>query len=158
MGSELWWSRRSSLGSVRCGATNRPKESGSKVSGVLALLALSSFYAVTPPTGSWLSFCPGAVVLPLLLWLTARCPPAFGIAGAFVASITVLWATSFGVGHFGDASVPLMERVNGARVVITMVTLCTLVLAALFAERRRNEATLRDSNNRMRLALSAEEE
>src|SRR5262245_3108354 len=126
--------------------------------GVLALLALSSFYVVTPPTGSWLSFSPGAVVLPLLWWLTARCQPAFGIAGAFVASITVLWATTFGVGHFGDASVSLMERVNGARVVITMVTVCTLVLAALFAERRRNEATLRDSNNRLRLALSAEEE
>jgi PAS domain S-box-containing protein len=119
--------------------------------GVLALLTLSGLYLVGHPTGSWLSFDPDVVALPPLLWLTARCQPAFGIAGAFVASMTVLWATTFGVGHFGDASVPLMERVNGARVVITMVTLFTLVLAALFAERRRNEAALK-------LALHAEEE
>jgi PAS domain S-box-containing protein len=119
--------------------------------GVLALLTLSGLYLVGHPTGSWLTFDPDVVALPLLLWLTARCQPAFGIAGAFVASITVLWATAFGVGHFGDASVPLLERVNDARVVITMVTLYTLVLAALFAERRRNEAALN-------LALHAEEE
>src|SRR5262249_33959002 len=119
--------------------------------GVLALLTLISLHVVTHPTGSWPSFSPGAVVLPLLLWLTARCQPTFGIAGAFVASITVICATTFGMGRFGDASVPITERVRGAQVAITMVTLYNLVLAALFAERRRNEAALK-------LALHAEEE
>src|SRR5262252_8617328 len=64
--------------------------------GVLALLTLISLHVVNHPTGSWLSFNPGAVVLPLLLWLSARCQPTFGIAGAFVASITVICATTFG--------------------------------------------------------------
>ena len=107
--------------------------------GVLALLTLASFYVVTQPAGSWLSFSPGAVVLPLLLWLAARCPPAFAIAGAFSASLAVICATNFGLGRFGDAAVPIMERVKGAQVVVTMVTTYTLVLSALFAERRSRE-------------------
>src|SRR5262249_3787655 len=118
---------------------------------MLALLTLISMYAVDHPTGSWLSFDPDVVALPPLLWLAARSPPLFAIAPAFVTSFAVLCATTFSIGHFGDAAVPIMDRVNGARVVITMVSLFTLVLVALFAERRRNEAALK-------LALHTEEE
>jgi len=110
--------------------------------GVLALVALTSVYVVIHPAGSWLSFTPGAVVLPLLLWLTARCLPAFPIAGAFVASITVVCALTFGLGRFGDADVPIMERVKGAQAAVTTVTIFTLVLTALFTERRSREAKL----------------
>jgi PAS domain S-box-containing protein len=110
--------------------------------GMLSLLALISAYAVTHPTGSWLSFDPDAAVLPVLLWLTARCPRVFGIAGAFVESLTVIYATTSGIGHFGDVQVPALERVGGAQVLITMVTLYTLVLAALFTQRRESEAQL----------------
>jgi PAS domain S-box-containing protein len=110
--------------------------------GVLGLTALASFYAMSHESGSWLSFSPGAVVLPLLLWLTARCPPTFGITGAFVACAAVIFATIFGVGRFGDAAFPILERVRGAQVATTMVTLYTLVLTALFAQRQRAEEGL----------------
>ncbi len=113
-----------------------------EAAGVLSFLALIIWDAVTDPTGSWLSFDPDAVVLPLLLWLVARCEPAFGIAGAFIVSLSVIWATTFGIGHFGDAALPIGERVSGAQVVIVMVTLYTLVLAALFAQRSESEAHL----------------
>jgi PAS domain S-box-containing protein len=113
--------------------------------GVLSLVTLISWYAVTHPTGSWLSFDPDAVALPLLLWLVARCDLSFGIAGAFIVSLTVIYATIFGIGHFGDAAVPITERVSGAQVLITMVTLYTLVLAALFAECKQTEARLSDA-------------
>jgi len=113
-----------------------------EAAGVLSLLALIILQAVTHPTGSWLSFDPDAVVLPLLLWLVARGEPAFGIVGAFIVSFTVVWATTFGIGHFGDTAVPIGERVGGAQVVIVSVTLYTLVLAALFARRRESEAQL----------------
>jgi PAS domain S-box-containing protein len=126
--------------------------------GGVALLALISWYVVGHPTGSWLSFDPDVLALPPLLWLTARCQLTFGIAGAFVTSLAFICATTFGIGHFGDEDVPLMGRVNGAQVVVTMVTLYTLVLAALFAERRRNEAALKDSNIRLQSALHAEEQ
>jgi PAS domain S-box-containing protein len=119
--------------------------------GVLAIVPLASWYAVAHPIGSWLSFDADALVFPLLLWLAGRCQAIFGMAGAFIWSIAVICATAFGVGHFGDATVQLTERVNGAQVAVTMVTLCTLVLTALFTERRRNEAALK-------LALTTEEE
>jgi PAS domain S-box-containing protein len=118
--------------------------------GMLSVLTLLSSSAVTQPSGSWLTFDPDVAVLLPLLWLAARCQPTFGIAGAFIASFIVIWATTFGVGHFGESGVPLIERVNGARAVVAEVTLFTLVLTALFAERRRNEAALR-------IALHAEE-
>jgi PAS domain S-box-containing protein len=78
----------------------------------------------------------------LLLWLIARCQPIFGIAGALIESMMVVYAITMGIGHLGDASAPVTERVSGAQVVILMVTLYTLVLAALFAQRRESEAQL----------------
>jgi len=113
-----------------------------EAAGVLLLLALIIWDAVTHPTGSWLSFDPDAVALLLLLWLVARCEPAFGIAGAFIVSVTVIWATTFGIGHFGDAAVPIGERLSGAQLVIVISTLYTLLLAALFTQQRESEAQL----------------
>jgi PAS domain S-box-containing protein len=123
--------------------------------GALALVSLTGFYVVGQPAESWVSFSPSALVLPFLLWLAARLPPAFGIAGAFAASVAVLLATTFGIGRFGDASVAITERVKGAQAAMTMVTLCTLMLTALFAERRRNEAVLKESERRFRLTADA---
>jgi two-component sensor histidine kinase len=93
-------------------------------------------------------------VLPFLLWLTARCQPSFGIAGAFVASAAVLLAVTFGEGRFGDASVAITERIRGGYAEITVVTLCTLILTALFTERRRNEAELRRAEEHQRMLVA----
>ena len=87
-------------------------------------------------------------MLPFLLWLAARLPPPFGIAGAFAVSVAVMLATTFGMGRFGDASVAITERFKGAQAAMTVVTLYTLMLTTLFAERRRNEAVLKESERR----------
>ena len=112
---------------------------------------------MTRPTGSWITFSPSTAALPLLLWSAARCPPVFAIAGAFIASSAVICATTFGIGRFGDVAVPITERVLGAQLAVTTVTIYTLVLIALFAERRRHETELGDSCNRLQLALDAAE-
>jgi integral membrane sensor domain MASE1 len=78
--------------------------------GLLVLLTLAGLYAIGQPSESWLSFNPGIMVLPPLLWLAARCPPVFAIAGAFAASMIVICATIYGVGRFGDAAIPIIER------------------------------------------------
>ena len=114
--------------------------------GVLGLTALASYCVMSHKSGSWLSFSPGAIVLPLLLWLTARCQPTFGIGGAFVASVAVICATTFGMGRFGDASIPIMERVEGAQLATITVTIYTLVLTGLFAQRRESERQLAKKN------------
>jgi PAS domain S-box-containing protein len=117
--------------------------------GVLGLTAVACSYTMTQATGSWLSFAPSAFVLPLLLWLTARCQPAFGIAGAFVVSTEIILATTFGMGRFGDAAVPITQRAAGARVAMMMVTIFTLVLAVMFARQKEAEESLRDSKEQL---------
>src|SRR5262249_46595919 len=117
--------------------------------GVLALQASASLVVMVHPAGSWISFSPGALVVPLLLWLAARCPPTFAIIGAFLVSITVILATTFGIGRFGDAAVPMMERVKGTQAAVITVTLYTLALVALFAQRKEAEEGLRESEGRL---------
>jgi PAS domain S-box-containing protein len=128
-----------------------------EAAGVLTLLSLAGTYVAVAPTGSWLTFSPVGVVLPLLVWLAARVHRIFPIAGAQLVSLPVICATTLGLGHFGDGSVPSIERVHGAQAAVTMVTIFALVLSALFAERRRSEAELKESNNRLQLALDCAE-
>jgi PAS domain S-box-containing protein len=64
------------------------------------------------------------------------------MAGAFLASIAIIFATTFGVGRFGDAAVPIAERVRGAQVGMMTVTIFTLVLTTLFTQRKEAEESL----------------
>jgi C4-dicarboxylate-specific signal transduction histidine kinase len=85
-------------------------------------------------------------VFPFLLWLAARCRPAFAAAAAFIIAFTIVWATTFGIGIFGDENFPIAERILTAQAGILAVSLCAFVLAALFSERRESEAHLARSN------------
>jgi len=118
------------------------REEWSEGLGVLSLLVAACSYTMAQKSGSWLSFSPGAFVLPLLLWVTARCQPTFAIAGAFFASVAIICATTFGIGRFGDAAVPVMQRVTGAQLAMMTITLFTLVLTVLFAQRAEAEKSL----------------
>ena len=89
---------------------------------------------------------PVAWLSPMLLWLAARCRTVFAAAGAFILSITIVCTTVFGIGHFGDLSLPIDDRILGAQASILVVALSAYVLAALFAERRESEARLTSSN------------
>ena len=89
---------------------------------------------------------PVALLFPMLLWVAARCRPVFAAAAAFLVSITVVSTAVFGLGHFGDASLPLADRIVQAQAAILFVALGTYVLAALFAERRESETRLARAN------------
>src|SRR4029077_12433484 len=91
---------------------------------------------------AWETVVPVALLFPVLLWVTARCRPVFAAAAAFLVSTTIVWTAVGGLGHFGDASLALADRVPQAQAVILFVALGAYVLAALFAERRDNEARL----------------
>ena len=94
----------------------------------------------------WETVVPIAWLSPMLLWLAARCRPVFAAAGAFIVSITIVCTTVFGIGHFGDPSLQIYDRILGAQASILVVALSAYVLAALFAERRDSEARLASSN------------
>jgi PAS domain S-box-containing protein len=125
--------------------------------GVVALFAMTflSGVIIFLPREPWATVVPIASLFPLLLWLAARCRPVFSAAAAFIVALTIVWTTTFGIGIFGDATFPIAERVLSAQAGILAVSLCAFVLAALFAERRKHEAELTESEGRLQEALSA---
>jgi PAS domain S-box-containing protein len=126
-------------------------------SAVLTILGLVSTFVYAQPSQSWISFDPDAFALPLLLWLAARWSAPFAIAGAFLVCAAIMTMMIFGIGHMSDVDLPLIERVHGAQTNVMMVTVFTLVLVALFAERRRTEETLKQSKDRLQLAIDGGE-
>ena len=133
---------------IRIGiATRNPPNPRESLEGTLALAVLGGMTAIvlSLPDEAWKTTIPVALLFPTLLWLAARCPPGFGAAGAFIVSITVVWTTIFGVGHFGEASLSLTDGLHQAQAIILVVTIGTYVLTALFAERRASTARLVNS-------------
>jgi PAS domain S-box-containing protein len=121
----------------------------------LVILVLASLYAWSQPAQSWLTFCSTIITLPPLLWLAARCRPAFAIAGASISSSAVICTTIFGIGRFGDESVSITDRVHGAQTILMMVMVSTLVLTALFAALKRSNELLRSKEAGFRQLLEA---
>ena len=127
------------------------------IEGFVALSALAAMCALVVflPWEPWATVVPVTLLFPLLLWLAARCRPVFASAAVFIVALTIVGTTTFGIGLFGDASLPVADRILGAQSGILAVSLCALVLAALFAERRQHEAVLMESEARLQEALTA---
>jgi PAS domain S-box-containing protein len=121
----------------------------------LALLALMGALVVALPDATWAPVISVALLFPLLLWLAARCRPVFAAAAAFIVALTIVWTTTFGITLFGDPGMTPADRILGSQAGIVAVSLCAFVLAALFAERRRHEAVLRESEAGLQEALTA---
>jgi PAS domain S-box-containing protein len=127
------------------------------VEGMMALAAVAAMtgIVISLPSEPWETVVPVALLFPLLLWLAARCRPVFVSAAVFVVSLTIVWAITFGLGHFGDPGLLMDDRILGAQLSIVGVAACGFVLAALFAERRQHEAVLMESEARLQEALAA---
>jgi PAS domain S-box-containing protein len=135
----------------------KPPPRKETIEGLLALAALTviSVVVISLPEEPWKTVVPIALVFPLLLWITARCRPVFASAAAFIVTVAIVWTTTFGIGHFGDPNLPIVDRVLAAQAGILAVALCAYVLAALFAERRQHEIALTESEARLQEALTA---
>ncbi len=161
----IWlnWSLSDAMGAITVApmiigavhAFRRRPEAVEILEGTLALAALSVVSAVTLSASShhWFAISPLCFILPLLLWLAARTRPLFAALGVFVVAIVVVWTTTFGIGRFGGESIPDAGRVDAARTALLIVSLCGLVFASLFEERRQIEGALAESNERLRLAV-----
>jgi signal transduction histidine kinase len=101
---------------------------------------------ISLPRGLWETVFPITWLFPVFAWLAARTRPAFCAAGAFVVSITIVLTTILGIGHFGDPSIPVTDRVLEAQAGILVVALSAYVLAAIFAQRRESATYLAHSN------------
>jgi signal transduction histidine kinase len=118
------------------------------IEGIAALFALTAVTVliIFLPQESWETMLPITWLLPILVWLAARSRPVFSAAAAFIASSSIVFTTIFGIGHFGDASLSMTNRILEAQACILFVALGANALAALFAERRQSEASLIQSN------------
>ena len=137
-------------------AARQPPSWRGLVEGVAALVALVILngFVIFLPQGFWGTVVPVALLFPMLLWLAARCHPVFAATAAFISALTIVLATTFSIGFFGDASLPISERILGAQASILAVSFCVFVLVALFAERRLHETALVASGTRLQDALT----
>ena len=118
--------------------------------GMLTLAALAVVSAIafgSPAHYWWYTVLPLGLFLPALL--AAHCRPVFAAAAALILGCAVVWTTTFGIGDLGELP-SLPDRAHAARATLLAISIYTLVLAALFAERRHNERALEDSNNRLK--------
>src|SRR5437016_5271055 len=141
---------------VAAALRDRPPQ-GEVIEGAVALAAIAvvSGFVIFLPREPWATVVPIGLLFPLLLWLAARCRPVFAAAAAFIVALTIVWTTTFGIGYFGDPDLPIADRILAAQAGILTTSLCTFVLAALFAERCRHEAALGEGAARLQAALTA---
>jgi signal transduction histidine kinase len=125
-------------------AVRKPPRWSEVVEGLAALgmLAALTGIVISLPEELWQTIFPPALLFPILLWLAAGFRPLFPAVGAFMVSFMVVWTTTFGIGHFGAAGLPIEDRILQAQAIIVVTTLGPLVLAALFQERRKAEGRL----------------
>lgn len=118
------------------------------VEGVVALVGLIALSGlmVFLPREPWTVVALVALLFPLLLWLGARCRPVFAAAAAFIVAVTIVWTTTFSIGMFDERNFPVAERAPVAQAAILAMSLCAIVLASLFSERRASEERLTRSN------------
>jgi len=123
--------------------------------GLLAIVCVAGLAVLILrlPSEAWAVEVIIALFFPLSLWLAARCSPPFAAAAVSVVTITVVWSTTYGSGVFGNPDLPVRERVLTAQAIILATTLGALILAALFAERRRHEAIVVENEARLQNAL-----
>src|SRR6266404_3408230 len=128
-------------------AAREPPARNETIEGLIALASLivMSVIVIALPPKPWTTVVPIALLFPVLLWIAARCQPVFAAAAAFIVTLAIVWTTTIGIGHFGDPSLPMADRVLAARAGILAIALCAYVLAALFAERRQHEARLQEA-------------
>jgi len=138
-------------------AVRNPPPRNEIIEGTFALAALAALigFVVHWPSEAWAVEVTIASLFPLLLWIGARCRPLFAAIVTFTFSLSIVWTTTFSIGVFGNPSLSSAERVLSAQFTILVQSLCALVLAALFAERRRHVAVLMDREARLRDALKA---
>jgi PAS domain S-box-containing protein len=107
----------------------------------LIILTAITVFLISLPDGPWATALPEAVVFPFLLWIAIRCRPVFAGGAALVVGLTVIGSIALNVGNF-DWGKPLADRILSAQTFVFIESILVVLLAAVFAERRRNEQRL----------------
>ena len=122
---------------------------------MLVAITVISALGVFLPRKSWAAVVPIALLFPLLLWLAARCQPMFARSGRVHHCRDDRMDDNFRHWVFRRPQSPDRRSRRGRPSWHPDNVLCTLVLAALFAERREHEAALSEVAARLEEALAA---
>ena len=135
-------------------AVREPPSSRELVEGTLAVVALTGAIGVllVVLVGPWSLIAPSALYFPLLLWLASRCQPVFAAAAVFTIAGAMVWTVTHEIGRYGDPTQPIAVRVLAAQVVMLCTAVAALTLAALFAERRAQDAAIAERDAQLALA------
>jgi PAS domain S-box-containing protein len=108
----------------------------------VAVVMVAIIFVVPDPW--WDVVLPVELLFPALLWLSARCRPAFVSGAVFVITLTIVGTVILRIGHFANVAPGQDEHIIiGAQAAILGVAIFAYVLAALFAERRQHENRMR---------------
>ena len=120
---------------------------------LLLLFAFAAYHALSLrfDAGTWQAVAPGATLLPILVWLSARAQPVVPAVAVVLLAVMMAAFAASGSGRYGDDRLPLESRVLAAQVALVAVSLTALCISALFAERRAAEARLKVSEHRLAL-------
>lgn len=121
----------------------------------LAVISIVCALFILLPNQPWTVVLAVGALCPLLLWTASRLRPAFTALATFICAITIVLATIFAIGIFGDLRLSAEQRVLAAQATILAISLGALVLAALFSERRFHESALLEREARLQEALRA---
>lgn len=107
---------------------------GASLFASLTLMAIAVYGEWLPP-----AYTAPAFVLPFLLWAATRFSPRTAAAAIFLVAVLGVWHTSRGLGPYRFPAQPHAHllRISG---ILGVISLCSMVLAAVVAERRRVEA------------------
>ena len=119
---------------------------------VVAILAVSE--AVFGSRVSRIQVFPGAV-FPFLLWGALRCRLFTLSAVLLLSSFIVVSKTAQGLGPFGGPAMTPVQRLITSQMFLGVGALSFLVLGALTRERQRAQDAVRQSEERLQLALSS---
>lgn len=107
--------------------------------------AYSGILALTAPT---------TILLPVSLWLAARTPAFYSAMTAFLVALVIVIVALIGDSGFGQATMPLADRLISAKVALIATSLTLLTLSAMFARANATATALRSSDQRLKLALA----
>ena len=118
----------------------------------LLVVGVVTALLVSLPDGPWATALPEALVFPFLLWIAIRCRPVFAAGAALTVGLTIIGSATLNIGYF-DSGKPMAERILSAQIFVFMETTLVVLLAAVFAERRRSEQAVKQVAERLQLAL-----
>ena len=120
--------------------------------GLVAITALTASL-ISLHNGPWATALPQVLVFPMLLWVAIRCRPIFAAAAALAVGLTVIGSTTLNVGYF-ESGKPQTDRILSAQIFVLTEAIMAVLMAAVFAERRRAAAILEDSKASIADALA----